>query len=377
MPPQQQQSQLAKRFASRLTKAYKETKEKPVNLGRQQLPAGIKDGRAKLKTAYIAFYKDDVKEAALKGQEYFRASGVVITPKEFNGQTCEGMQTSVMIPLCDVPEKGKRKFKSLEAHYDDYQNWFKMFGIAPPDIDPEAPGGAAAIFQYYNAACVMLLDPKNPQYFKFSTRGWTPPATADNPKPDEMIFEEWHGKVADVLNGEADAGVDDSTGGPAAEMNAEEPFVEPPMGGAEEPAAETDADLEGLIAIADGDPTGTTPEGKAAIAKITQMGVDAGIAVETINEASSWSDVAGMIAEAGAEPTAPADPVVGAVYSYKKRDAKGNPMKNKAGAELNALHIEILSVNATAKTVTAKTQDGKTVIDAAKKPVQIKWEYLE
>ena len=85
MPMQTQNSQFAKRLGSRVAQANAEHRDKPVDVGIRRLPAGIRGGVAKLQSMVTKTQeRDDGKTP--KGETYFQAAAVALTPKEHNGE---------------------------------------------------------------------------------------------------------------------------------------------------------------------------------------------------------------------------------------------------------------------------------------------------
>lgn len=399
MPVQVQTSTLAQKLGQRIVQAHNTHKDKPVDKGQVRLPAGIRGGKARLNAMYISQYKD----GEFKGQDFFRASGIVVHPTTHNGQTIAGSITSVMVPLCDQPAKGKRKAKSFLDNWADFQNYFQLLGVNPPDVDgvPEAQR-PQAIMNYYDAAMKMLCGNPNsakPEeklgkrpHFEFSTRGWTPPAVPGQPPPTEMVFEEWHGLTE--FNGVADpgAGVTEHQPGNNGDTTAlqPEPFTEPPMGVQETPTVEEPATESGeepsqediimaLVEVANGDPDNATEEGAGAKQQLEEYAIAAGATKEQVTNAVNWEEVAAMALGNLPEADAGGDPKVGDARKFKKRDSKGNPLANvKDKKPFPAIDIEIVSVDAKNKTVTAKDKAGKVVTAiGGKTPLAIKWEWLE
>lgn len=391
MAEQTYKSTLAARLGDKITQAHNQHRDAAVDRGMVRLPAGIRAGKAKITACYIGQYKDDVKRADLRGQEYFRVSATVMHPESHGAQRVKGLVTSMMVPLCDEAARGNVKAKSFSDNWFEFQNFFKMFKVQPP------PAGtpSAGIMTYYTAAMKMLVDPKKPRYVEFSTRGWTPPATAQQPKPEEMVFEEWHDETQwvesgdPVTNGVVDTGASPP---PVSTTMGPRPFTEPPQAG-DSPVAETPAEpqdvadvadmIAALIEVADleKDPEKATPEGVDAQNNLIQLAKDAGATDEQITNATSWAEVGEMAL--GVFPEAPAAPVtttptVGSKVKFKKRDSKGQPLQNAKKETLPAVEVTVASVDAAARTLTATSADGKSVVDIrTKKPLAVSFDWLE
>lgn len=402
---QQQNSSFASRLGGRVAQANVEHKDKPVDTGNRRLPAGIRSGVAKLSAMYT---KQQTEENGLtpKGETFFRASAIALLPKEHNGEKVEGLVTQVMIPLCDIPAKGQRKAKTFSEQWYEFQNLFKLLGIAPPNETLQTDPTGQRTEAYYFAAMQALTDPKRPQgpvYITFSTRGWTPPPTPLKPKPDPMVFEEWHGlatpeQIANV-NGQYTpaAGFQDNTAAPTVPTFNE--FDPPPTTTTQESAPVNDqqdpADVvAALVETAMNDPEGATEEGAAAAAQLEEMAWAAGWSKEHTKTAADWAAVGDMILNppsSGTEATPPTGNGqatlgskqlvvgVGSKWKFCKRTKEGAKLKNNKGEEFPPQEVEVVTVDNENKTCTLKTaKDGKDVIDIrSKKPVVVKWEWLE
>lgn len=405
MPVQQQpMSSFAKKLGGRVAAANEEHKDKPIDTGNRRLPAGIRDGVARLSTMYTKEYEDD--KQGMKGQTFFRASAIVMSPEQHKGEKVAGMVTSIIISLCDVPEKGDRKAKPLSENWFEFQNVFKMLGIAPcPETAATDPTGARTE-AYFFAAMKQLTDPvrmkTNPVYISFSTRGWTPPPNPRNPKPDEMVFETWHGLA--TWDGKVDPGVgmQDNLATqpppappPQTQTATRQAAAPPPTNGQPpqyQPGGEPDPEdvVAALIEIAMNDQEGATEEGFAASQQLEQMAWAAGWTPEQTAKADDWAAVGNMALNPPTQAvTAPAtttpstngrpEVTVGSRWGFCKRDKAGAKLKNKDGVEFPAQDVEVVSVDSAAKTCVVKTtKDNKEVVDVrSKKPVQVSWAWLE
>ncbi len=433
MPVQQTMSSFAKKLGGRVAEANAEHSDKPVDTGNRRLPPDIRDGVAKLSTMYTKEYEDD--KAGLKGQTFFRASAIVMHPAEHKGEKVAGMVTSVMVPLCDVPEKGPRKATTFSTNWCTFQNIFKLLGVYPPDgkegrpdyTDRAIPDRIAAsqlIESYYFASMKSLTDPfrvhTNPVYINFSTRGWTPPPSQLQPKPEEMVFETWHGLAK--WNGQVDP-----AGGVVTPTNAQPspsappPAPPPPLAGrpptpaqapppvpqappqpatqraatpppASAPTPQPDnpdpTDLvAALVEVAMNDPEGSTEDGASASAQLEELAWAQGWTEDQTKAAADWAAVGDMALNPpapSAAPTAPTPlnggvPGIGSKWLFAKRTKGGAKLQNNRGEELPAQEVEVVTVNTTEKTCTLRTaKDAKDVTDIrTKKPVDVKWEYLE
>jgi hypothetical protein len=386
MPVQQQMSSFAGRLGAEVARANAQHKDAPIDTGNRRLPAGIRNGKAKIQSMYTKQQTEDSGKTP-KGETFFRASAVVVSPTEHAGQKVAGMVTSVMIPLCDIPAKGMSKGKSFSDNWFEFQNLFKLLGIAPPNEPGNDEAAGRRIEAYYFAAMKTLTDPQRPPTFvEFSTRGWTPPKTQQQPNPEEMVFETWHG-LADMTTPHDPAG-SVTVNGQASTPSV--PFEEPPRGVIVHPDPVDLADeITSLIEVAMGDPNGDTEDGAAAAARLEDLAFANGWTKEQTGNAADWAAVGEMALnkpEAVAPATPPPPPTgstttisVGYKAKFTKRTKDGVKLKSNKGEALPPQEVEVTSMDTTNKTCTVKAvKDGKDVVDLrSKQPVQVKWEWLE
>lgn len=399
MAIQQQNSSFAKRLGARVAQANAEHAAKPVDTGNMRLPAGIKNGIAKLSSMYTKEYEDDGSgKNPLAGEIFFRASAVVESPEVHNGERIKGRLTSIIIPLCDVPAKGQKQAKSFSDNWYEFQNLFKLLGVAPCHETPATDPTGAKTEAYFMAAMKALTDPErlknNPIYISFSTRGWTPPASAQKPNPEEMVFESWHG-LAEAPTTKF------NPGGGFTESESSTGYNQPPGNEADglppgpptqtETQTQPDPDdgpdrydeVQSLVETAMADPKGDTPDGIEAAGRLEEMAWENGWTKEQTAAAADWAEVGNMALSKpiGTTPSSLKEtvPMVGARFMFCKRGRDGSKLKNKEDQEFPPLEIEVTSVNTEAKTCTVKTvKDNKDVVDVrSKKPSVIKWEWLE
>lgn len=398
MPVQQQMSSFAKKLGGRVAAANAEHKDKPIDTGNRRLPAGIKNGVARLSTMYTKDYED----GDHKGQTFFRASAIVVSPTEHNAEKVAGLVTSVMIPLCDVPAKGLRAAKSFSDNWFEFQNVFKLLGIAPcPETQATDPTGQRTE-AYFFAAMKTLTDPirmkTNPVYISFSTRAWTPKPTPQQPKPTEMVFEEWHG-LAQAPSANNPAGgvkvadrppapphnppTGNEDGLPVASASVTVGGVSPVSGG----QSHISDEVSSLVEVAMGDPNGETPDGQEAGVRLQELAWAAGWTAEQTRDAADWAAVGEMALGSPATtplttPSAngsPTSPTVGNRYKFAKRTQDGVKLKNAKGEEFPPAEVEVTAVDAILGICTVKScKDGKAVLDIrTKQPVAVKFEWLE
>jgi hypothetical protein len=392
---QQQNSSFASRLGARVAEAHDEHKDSAVDTGDRRLPAGIRAGIAKISTAYTKQQTDDTGGKTPKGETFFRISAVVVSPVAFKGEKVAGMVTSVVIPLCDVPAKGERKAKSFKDQWFEFQNLFKLLGINPPSETAKTDPTGRKIEAYYFAAMKTICDPARPTYVEFSTRGFTPKQTPEQAKagitPEEFVMENWHGLAKfdgthDPASGfsEAPSTSPNGNAGTSTPPPTDPPFEEPPMGQVvmpDEPTEPLDLAYEVavLVEAAMNDPEGATTEGAEATHRLEVLAWENGWTKEQTGTASGWDAVGDMaLTEPTATPT-PTAPTVGSKHKFAKRDSKGAKLRNAKKEEFPPVEVEVASVDVANKICTVKTaKDGKDVIDIrSKKPVAVKWEWLE
>lgn len=398
MPVQTQMSSFASKMGGRVAQANAEHKDKPVDVGMQQLPPGIKNGTAKLSTMYTKEYADDKNGPGTKGQTFFRASAVVMIPESVGGQKCAGMVTSVVIPLCDMPAKGQRKAKSFSENWYEFQNLFKLLGIMPPSETAQTDPTGQRTEAYYFAAMKALTDPqRQPTYVNFSTRGWTPPASQAQPNPSEMVFEEWHGLAEYAVKHDPAAGVTERPTDPV--VTQPEPYAPAPTPQFNEfapsaPPRQLDLsdEVAALVEAAMNDPEGATEDGQVATTRLEDMAFAAGWTKEQTAGAADWAAVGDMVlnppnkvppptetAQATVPAPSPNGVTVGSKWKFAKRTKDGAKLKNNKGEEFPAQEVEVVTVDTAVRTCTVKSaKDGKDVVDIrSKQPVAVKFDWLE
>jgi hypothetical protein len=294
-----------------------------------------------------------------------------------------------------------RKAKSFSDNWYEFQNLFKLLGVAPCSETPASDPTGQKTEAYFFAAMKTLTDPirmkTNPVFISFSTRGWAPPPTPANPKPEEMVFETWHGLANYTSQHNPAAGVQDSTPPTqTAPAQAAAPPAQPPHtppspqyqpGGDPDPADVVAA----LVETAMNDPEGATEEGQAASAKLEEMAWTAGWTKEQTAGAIDWAQVGDMVLN---PPTAlppgvsysQAPPqnkefglTVGSKWLFAKRTKEGERLKNNKGELFPPTEVVVATIDESTKTCTVKSaKDGKDVVDIrSKKPVAVKFEWLE
>jgi hypothetical protein len=107
-----QQSPLFARAMGKLAAAVNSTKGTEPIIGNIGLPAGIENGVAQLRNAYLSKYK----EGDNKGQPFFRADARCVSPEGYKG----GVTQYGPVPLCDTPKASKKK--TFNDHWADFRS---------------------------------------------------------------------------------------------------------------------------------------------------------------------------------------------------------------------------------------------------------------
>lgn len=258
------------------------------------LPAGIEGGIAQLvdcKFSQIAPGKQNA------GQYVFYAAGVVLEPKEFQGQMIEGLRTQITEPLFETPGRSR---VTIEDHVRWILNEMRKLGV-------DTSGATADDLE----ALATALKEQKP-YFRFRT--WKGAKATDGPYKDRepRVQHVWNGVCNYVKEGPLEAG--------AVQDNTEE------VGNDDEPS------LDSLVASAeDGD--------EFAQDQLRQMAMEAGITEDEVDAATDWETVRDMIVSAqrsGAGDEGPGDeeeeedeeedeesiPVKGDIVYYKPPKSK-------------------------------------------------------
>lgn len=403
-----------------------------------RLPGGIVNGVARLVSMEIGVYKKATEKRGIPvGAKFFRAAATVLSPshhterfkrlKMVNGKVvmvngkpvledagektmnCRGLQTSIMVPLCDTKRtvKGQVEVVSRDDHIAEMLNYMRL--VAGPDCTAslaELPENATEdqAFAAIAGICDGIKAAK--PLVKFGTRRADP--TPEYPNSD-FVNEDWYDSKdipADFAakNGQAGGGVQDETGDAGAEEPATETEGTDEGGeiGAEnkEPAADEvaveDMTLEQLGAAADAEAAANADEAsRPAIDRLSALTTEAGLGD---NEYATYADMAAAVAEAQgaaegateetettetetveepepepapapAPPKKPAPapaafkPVKGEVYGYypaKLLGKDGKPAINpRTKKKFAAVKCEVVAVYAPAKQVKLKNLDDK------------------
>lgn len=326
----------AQQFGQRLQKAHQAHAADETDYGNLgDLPAGISGGVAQLTDARLDKYKDGT---SLAGQWYFYAAGVVVTPKEFEGQRTEGMRTSIIEPLCDTPSRSR---KTLEDHMGWVYNELRKLGLDTRHIDPNN--------LEKEIAALKLAAP----YFRFRTWKGQVQTTGPYAGKDPRVNHDWNGILPDFVPPEGGTSVADNTEiveQGAVEEHAEVEEVvehtEVDVNGSngETVATEQDVDLEALANDADNGKSKTATKSQEQLTTLCEAH---GVTEEQMNAAPNWKAVSELIAVAMSEGAAVEDengaeavegPAVGDVCQYKPKNPK-NPK-----VRLPAVKCEIVEI---------------------------------
>ena len=162
MPQQQQKSTLAARLGGRLSAANAATKDLPPIEVQMRLPAGIRNGVAKLAAIYFKEQTEDGKKVP-KGELFFRASAVTVYPEYHNGVKAKGAITQQVIALCDVPARGEfGKPETFQENYDEFRSLMAHLDVKPPPYDDKSDPDGTKTQAYWEAAFQALLNPQRP-----------------------------------------------------------------------------------------------------------------------------------------------------------------------------------------------------------------------
>lgn len=341
MPKQTAKSSLSGKLGQKLHESHEKHKSDDTNFGNIDLPAGINGGVAQLVDCRFSEYE----KGDFKGQFFFYAAGVVVSPKTVNGVRIEGLRTSIMEPMCDTPDRTR-------ASFDEHNAWvlneLRKLGVNTSEMGPDD----------YEPVAAALKEAK--PYFRFHTWKGEKQTTGPFAGKEPRVQHQWQGATEYNPEEDGDAGavVDDTTAAEPEKPAATKPATttkpaggktppkkpEPPK---EEPASE-EVDLAALAEAADGG------DNDAAL-KLTALAEAAGMKTEDVEGAENWAAVATAIAGDGDNGAAAGDeasefkPDKSDVYRYKPPRAK------------KAVECEVLTVNEEKKTVNLRDLDTKAL----------------
>lgn len=344
--PVQKSAAFAK-YKAAAAKAHDAHKADATTWGNAGLPAGIEGGVAQLVDCKIAEYK----EGNNKGQPFFMAAGVVVSPETHEGAKIAGLRTQIgPEPLCNTPQAGGKR-KTFDDHYAWMENELSKF-----------TGGDRSRFgpDEVEAFLVELKEAK--PFFRFRT--WKGSKATSGPYKDKepKVQHEWNGVT------EAPEGVEPGAGMTAHEGNGEatgqeagaeagefNEFEDGQAGG--EPDSGEGPDLAALGEAADGGD-------KAAEKQLVDAAKAAGMTKEQIEgDYQTWADLAAALnapadeavdeaAEPEPEPE-PWKPVKGETGRWKPLGKDKKPLKNKAGRAVK-VDVEFVAVYAKNQTADVK-----------------------
>ena len=397
---QRQVGSLAKKLGGRLSKMNEATSGKPLNIGQKKLPPGIKNGIAKV---VMLDWKEQEKDGGKipKGELYFFGRAVVMYPLELDGMSLDDCATVLNIPLCDVKANPatKRKASSAEENWDKYRSIIEMLGVGPCKETSQTDPTGIKTEAYFLAAMKMLVNnPKNPTYVKFTTSGIAGTPTKENPHPEPFVYEQWLGKATqeelDNLLGKfdpADGITQVHSNGSAANQLAPDGLshtnaqahIHSMSPDSNESEDEQMADIAGLVEFAMDE---NHEQCEGAREQLENMAKENGWTQEQIEEATDWEQVGDMAQgspeaeeESEEEETTTSKYVVGSEWSYTKRSKNGEVITDKNGKPLAPIKVEIIAINEEDESCFLKdVKTGKPLNDMRTgKPLSVKFEWLE
>lgn len=344
----QKGTNLLAKLAPTLQKTFDENKTKEVEMGRQNLPGGIRGGIAQLVDMKLDVVKPGKQNA---GSIYFYAAGVVHSPNDVNGIPVKGLRTSIMEPLYNTPERSR---KTPADHLKWIMNELKKLGANLNDLK-----------QVSNIETVIipaLLKAK--PFFRFSTEEGEVQKTGPYKDKPARIFENWNGMIADYVPGqEGDEVVDESE---HAEPQEGEAQTEETTEQAEE------VDVDALLATAQDD---DAPDQADAQTKLRELAEAAGATTEWLDsDTVGWEDIAEVVRtgtapeaqdEAQDEPQEAEGPAwtKGDVALYQPIDPKTKkPMINAKTKKAVKVECEITALDPKKSTATLKNLDDPKLV---------------
>jgi hypothetical protein len=277
-----------------------------------------------------------------------------------------GRRANVTIPLYDTPD---RKLPdgtpgTIEGWVQIALNELKKFlGNALPEGE-----NAGVVIE----TCLKALQEAKP-YHNFSTRGYTPKPTTQNPKPDRMVFTQFDG-VCEAPGSNGQQQVQDNT----AEASTTTTTEETPAGG----SFDEFGDIDSLVKRAE-------EKDKEAQERLIELAVAAGNERAVVEALDTWQAVADLAIGAGDEapaeeapaeeaaPEEPWKPKKEEVYKLKpetevvKTDPKTKKKMRVKQKATKAVEVEITAVDEKTSTVTClNNSDRKTTYK------NVKWDDL-
>lgn len=357
MPPVQKQGKsqfnLGATFAAHANDETKYTQDF------SNLPAGITGGIAHLVTASLGTFKPGTK---LAGQKFLRMAASVVEPlmvhevvkmwvddgtkdgkvvvKEARDVRTKGMQTSIVLPLCDTPAKGKQEARSADENIAIAAN--KVREICGPDCLDGLSDDEADL----EARLKTLAE--TGAYFRFGTRASEP----NREYPEHRAFEQWFsnqgledyqpGEGGVVVNRNGQSAAHETNGTAASDAGAD--------------ANDAGEDLDALAASANDD---DDADQVASQERLRDIASEKGIDVNDID--GDWVAVVEAInaaGESGEESAAdePVDeaPILKGIYQYQVKDGRtGKPKVDvKTKRPVKPIQVEVTTVNKSKRTCT-------------------------
>lgn len=336
-------SLLAQAYGAKAAEAVTKHGSDETTYGIINLPPNINNGVAQLVEAKF----DKYKTGDNKGQVYFRAAGVVVSPETVETKEgtmrVAGLQTSIMMPCC--PTKNSKGEVSMDDNIAKMLNELRKLGVDTASVSVDD----------LDEVCVMLKEAG--PYFRFTT----------SPRKDQQTgevtgaWENWHGVkgLEDFVPPEAGDLEDNTTQAaePEPEPVAEKPkpaTPKKPQTGKPGPGkpAKKELTLKEKAALADANDM-------LAAAELTALANEAGISDDDMAQYENWDAIAEEIERRRAEPTETEaaettdeggwEPAKDEVYGYQPPGPGGKPGKQ--------IEVEVTAVDSKAKTVALKSLD--------------------
>lgn len=326
MARQRAKSSLAAKLGGKLSKAVDTHKGDETSFGSGgDLPAGIEGGIAQLVDCRFSQYKTGDN----KGEFFFLAAGIVISPTEHDGIPIQGLRAQIMEPICDVPNSD-RKRKTVDDQVEWILNELRKLGADTAEATEDDLETLAAALK------------EDEPYFRLRT--WKGDPTEQYPNPRVNI--EFRGSCDYVPDEEGNT-VSDATG--KEPSDAEE--VEP------EDTEANELSLAELGALADAEEEKGDDENNDARVELEEKAKEVGVVSADFD---TWAEVAEAM-EAQPEESNEGDasqeeseeeeddwaPEKEEIYNYKP------PRMRKL------VVCEVTSVNESKQTVTLKGCDSK------------------
>jgi len=388
MPPQKQQNSLVARLGQRGRQAHEKHKADETTYGIINLPPGINGGTAQIISAKWAEFDEKTRDERRRKQPYVMLRGIAIEPLEHAGVRVRGQGVMIMVPLCDTT-RYDGSVQPFEDHYADLLNEFRKLGVETEGTD----------FGDIDTVLTMLQEER--PYFKFSTRGFTPPATPQKPRPQEMVFIQFDGRIDDYQPAEnITVGVQDGTGDESDKGGESGPTARPRPNGKKSVSPTPSPSSTAATAVADqfdefGDlsslVTRATAQDGEAQATLTEMAIKAGVDEAVIDKTDSWEEVKEMIlagttaetqaneeqgsGETGETGTVEPEwlPEKGQVYRYRPIDPKTKkPVRKAVDVEVLTVHKNLKEVDLM-NSVAGRDKKGKPKVTYT----GISWDDLE